>query len=326
MLWLQTQARIFFRGFAGDVRRAEDQSYILAHEWTTIYMEFSEIAFDMGLFDRRKLDRGAGRFRDANLFTPSGNGDSRMTLTEATELMANLMSGRSLANGIHDGAYSACPKTGRKDPFGEPLIGAKCFRRHFFDNTATYWDRMPELYRYYRNLNAAGKLEFEQQYETIVRRLGYSDEPIESPDSESFSTFAHYIETLFSKYDRDRNGHFNTEEAIDAFYRFESTLRAIPELKDKDQMTLLALFVYIMQFGGAPESWIAKADFWLWSKDPSAWSVRADRGRVISVFASMLKTSSGNGAVNFTLRPRVPVDRKGPVSMETLWDEVPAAN
>ena len=49
MLWLQTQARIFFRGFAVDPRRAEQQNYLFAHEWTTIYMEFSEIAFDMGL-------------------------------------------------------------------------------------------------------------------------------------------------------------------------------------------------------------------------------------------------------------------------------------
>ena len=244
-----------------------------------------------------------------------------MTLTEATELMANLMSGRSLSREIHQGAYQACPKTGRKDPFGEPLIGAKCFRKHFFSNAATYWDHMPELYRYYRDLSAEEKVEFERQYETIVRRLGYTDEPIESPDSESFSTFAHYIETLFLKYDRDQSGFFNTQEAIDAFYRFESTLRAIPDLKDKDQMTLIAVFVYIMQFGSAPERWYEKLDFLIWSQDPSAWNVRADRGRVISVFANMLKTAGGNGVVNFTLRPRVPVDRKGPVSMDTLWDE-----
>jgi hypothetical protein len=323
MLWLETQARAFFRGYAGDVARAESQSYLYAQEWSLIYTEFSELAFDIGLFDRRKLDRGAGRFRDANLFTPSGDGDQRMTLAEATDLMANLMSARALARDVHEGARRACPKTGRKDPFGEALIGAKCFRRHFFDNVATYWDHMPELYRYYQGLKADQKLEFERQYESIVRRLGYSDDPIEYPDSESFSTFAHYIETLFAKYDRDRSGFLDTQETMNAFYRFENTLRAIPELRDSDQMTLLSLFVYIMQVGGAPECLLEKADFWLFSKDPSGWRVRADRGRVISVFSKMLKTSNGSGAVTFTSHPRVPVDRKGPVSMETLWDELP---
>ncbi|MGK5083967.1 hypothetical protein WDW37_11760 [Bdellovibrionota bacterium FG-1] len=238
--------------------------------------DFGDFGRALHFVDTSIPDLHIKRFREANLFTFSSNGDQYIDADEATSYIAMLFSAATLSRRLREGTDSACPSLGT-DLLGNNWKDPVCFKRELFDNFRAYWDHFPLLVRFYEGLKASDRILLQNAMETAARRYGISGEPIGSVDQDSFAGITQYIETLFARFDDDSSQTLSLSEAMKAYPVFKASLAELGHLDPNGEFLLNAVYTYMVKYGHAPTNdfvgtmslvgWILQKPFWTLNSD-----------------------------------------------------------
>ena len=321
MNWMRQMIKLIMQGYAQDHDRGKNYQGLTNDEFGQFIQDLWPLLTDTLLVNPadKWQDEAANRFREANLFTPAANGDDLLSVDEGGQLFAFMLSAGHQASRIH--AYIAEQCKGHlgehNDIYGQPTIEPDCYRRVIFsrDPSNSYfeevWKFMPGMATYYRTLPDSQLAAFQHNLEQAGRRDGYQEKVyFNSADSQTMSMIMHYVESIFSSFDRDNSRSLSYEEAQMAYPRFRNILTSVSgfangrspkEMKSVD-IKVEALFTYLLKFGTPPVSADMKTGqklkgalaFWAWEEQKTliGWHFQSTRSDVLSVFAQIGKLTS----------------------------------
>jgi hypothetical protein len=225
----------------------------------------------------------------------SSNGDSYLDIEEVTYYLAFLISSGFSSTRTYERIEKVCNSVG-SDPFGKKFFDIGCFRRNYFVDTPNYWDHFAEMDRFYTAQDSATRQEMQVAIEQASRKFGYSDKPIGMYDIDGIAGLVHYMEAMFSRFDRDGNQELVLDELLkaptgedSAIQVFKGTIAQLGGL-DPDSAMTEAAFTYTVRFGHPPDqSFPAVLDFLAWYAWKPFWSIHATRGSLYNVI-SVLST------------------------------------
>ncbi len=291
---LQWQASLFRMGILGyredhngDIEKLERMT-LTVDEFDQIYRDTRDLAGDLGALDPTQWDAGKLRFRDANLFLFASNGDIFIDAAEGTQLLAFLVSSRSMASEVHSEIQKECPSL-PGGAFRTRLVDIKCYREKLSENFRTFFTHMPGLSAYFRVISA----DEQKAFLDVLFRVTKSGRPfpdhIELADADRLTAILHYVEAIYVAFDTNFSGTLEASEATFAFGRFEPIIArlAAGQLDSREEME--ALFTYMLANGKQPESFFEKMGFWFWQQQgPRFWKFKTDRTTLLKIFEQLM--------------------------------------
>lgn len=227
----------------------------------------------------------APRLFEASLFLYASDGDKGLTLSEATEFQSLLLSTILRAKKMHADIAASC--SGAKvNEAGQQAIPAECYRTKFLEKQKSYWAYIPGLSDYLDRLPRRNQEELFKRLEKFLRK-GKEGQPFLPNDSQAFVLMPYYVELLFSRFDKDRNGFLTNAEADAAYSVFRPFLAVKATEKgltsDDDHR---ALYSFLLAYQELPQN---MKGTWLWRRYVTgAKNFRVDRGQVIQIFEKLL--------------------------------------
>lgn len=264
--------------------------------------DFEPLMYALSMIHPDKVDTYKKRFREANLFTLSGNGDDLMDMKETTEYLGFLLSMSNLSHRMQKTVFAKddnpgiCKQVGWDPKLHLPTYDIVCFRKEFPKYYGETLKNFPVLLNYVKGLNADEFAHMNYVFEDASKTFGYDENPISSFDIDSYAGIPHYVESLMKKYDVDGgkpDGQLNRKEVVDKVWPlFKGELSAITGSK----MDLLnkAVLLYLMQYGHSPFKCSKKPTLgeiafvlkWLLTLGPFH-DFQADRMRIFEIFAAL---------------------------------------
>lgn len=234
------------------------------------------------------LEMAKKRFREANLFTPSSNGDAFMDGIEGTYYLSFLFSSGSFSSSIfqdvanHSRDWSGCPIVG-VDELGQDAFDPVCFRAVYFGHPEHFWANFPSLQVAYAKMTADQKTDLALSMEIASRTGGFTPDPLGPYDIDSFAALPHYVEDVMQRFDVNHDEVLDKREILDRAYPvFRSAIsRAAPQAKNND-ILLRGILTYIVKKGRAPKTTL---DLLAWCALLPFTNVEADRLSLYRVVA-----------------------------------------
>lgn len=257
-------------------------------DFKAIFEDYAWLGFEFGVTDPRVANIDERRFREANLFGYSSNGDEFFDEMEATYYVATIYSIKGMASRMLEVSEEAC-KSNERDEFGIYLRDIQCFREQVFSHIETVFENMPSWVAFYKGLNAHQKLDLQIVLEKAGRANGYSADPIGGYDVDVIAGIVHYIEVLFDRFNGNRSVNLNLADIRAAFPVFKKTIARLGDLDLNDSGKIEAVFTYLVKYGEAPKTdFSGSAAFLWWWMRSAFWSIdasRADIYRIVSLFS-----------------------------------------
>jgi hypothetical protein len=198
-----------------------------------------------------KTGAGAARFLEANLFMPTGNGDTLMNLPETAEYLAFIMSGSHQEARIKSEAMVTCPQQGWDVPLKLPRYDINCFRANLKTNFASIFENMPLLRDEVATMSPADRATWDQTLELAAKGSGYNQVPITQYDLSSYAGLPHYAESVMLRFDTNHDGALDRSEVLNnAFPVFKQELSTLSGIKI--DFVNKAVLLYLMQKGQKP--------------------------------------------------------------------------
>jgi hypothetical protein len=283
-----------------------------------VFEEFKEFGGETGLFDLRNSDTASRSLREADMFTPEGNGDGRVQFVELMDLLATLWSGgvNGVASFKSSAEYENCLLT-EKDYFHEFYFHFECssgaLRTHFLK----IFPSLPKFHKFVSGFSVSQWALFYADLLEISRVCPSDMVGLETGDQRTMTMVLHYIENLFAVYDRNRNELFNEQEIENAFPRFnqfitEMTKNRVKVSNPKTYWALdavgynwskmgLEVFKFLVFKGRSPTSGelvnFMTEGFW-GDREPLG---EANRQAIVKVFAA-LKSEVSNSTVQCNVK------------------------
>lgn len=297
------------RGFAQDPKRIISQEYMTKDELKELYTEFQLFCEELGIFDSRNFETYARSQKEADLFTPSGNGDNLIQFEEMVDLFTMMYSGGLVATKkIYKIAQDENKLLADEDVFGNKYISFTGFENILHNHFGEIFSNLPNFNRY---VQALSKKDWQMFYDGIVKvsRICPKDPiGIETADQRTLTTVMNYIEDLFNLYDLNRNGTFDMQETEVAYGRFanfivdvtkkkvqeaSSTLYDTIEFAGQWQNVGLNVFKFMIFNGRAPSGGEILAFMWddFWDNHNYQ---EADRSQIVKVFATLKAEIASN--------------------------------
>jgi hypothetical protein len=298
--WLRAVTRLFIRSYAEDPVRAENYGGVTIKEFQELYRDLAPIGEEIGFIDPRTTERdfergtdpASFRFREANLFTPSADGNHLASINEIVELMSFLFSARARGASIHQEIASLenCEISDRPDFFGKPKVEARCFRREYKEGIEDFWRGVPELIEYYRNIDHERQTQFFNYFEEASRAEGRSGKWVDRSDSERLTMVTYLLESAFDRFDINHDDVIDQNETRKMIPIFRKTLKEeFPELPRRYIDTVLP---YIFYYKEIPSDWTDRAWFWIENSRAGRWvgwneyKFEADRTDLMRILAN----------------------------------------
>jgi hypothetical protein len=232
------------------------------------------------------------RWLEADLFMPSSGGQNYLDLNEGSQYILYFLSIYNQANRVTPVVNAACKSYGT-DAYGAQLMNADCFRKAYFANYQTLWDRMPLLTKFYSGLSSADQEKMQVALETSARYYGYSNQCVGLYDIESMQGILHFMETILERFDSKGEGFLNTQDALNVFPLFQNELVTVGStmgLSATDTGEQQAALTYLLAHGSLPSGLWGDVEFvWWWlAEGQSCWNLQASR---ISLYQAMASIS-----------------------------------
>ena len=252
----------------------------------TLIEDLRLFLFSVHMYHPLKTGVGAKRFREANLFMPTGNGDDKMDLAETSVYLAYIFSASRQNTRIIDLALEGttpCPMLGWNVPLKLPVYEVQCFRDRFTTNFKELFINMPRLQDELDGMPASDRALWNRTLEAASKTTGYNQDPVTSFDVSSYAGLPHYAEAVMLRYDTNKDGALNRSETLNnVFPIFKRELATLSKIKI--DFLNKAILLYLMQYGKQPEL-----------KDLLGWALgleflkdfQARRIRIYQVFAAL---------------------------------------
>ncbi len=266
------------------------------NDFHNFYVDFRNLGIDLNLLDPTDDKIWSSLFVELNIFTISsdggtGLGSSYVSFDEAVDFVSNALSSSTSAHFLYAELLDNCVHYS-PDVFGIPRWTAQCYREHFKKSFTTVYRYFPAWTQMVSKFTPSQLDSFQQDFERAARKIGVSEQLVESTDIDRGTMIMHYIESLFDRFDKDHSGTLNVDEAKLAFPLLRDILSQAASSQDDGR--LLAVYTYLLKYGEAPSGFGDKAYFWsIWQNFPSLWKFEADRQQLVKIVAN-LNQSAGH--------------------------------
>ncbi|HUP58669.1 MAG TPA: hypothetical protein VM598_14520 [Bdellovibrionota bacterium] len=284
-LWRGELSHWLIRGYS-----ANGAGSLKEPELVRFYQDARPLGIDLKFFDPVIDTAPAKRFRDANLFLFSSNGDDRLGVAEMTELLGFLFSGKRAGDDSHVEIAGQC-QTGALDPYGYATIEPGCYREKYYGRFETHWARLPGLKRFFAGLSGAQRTELGRLLEESARKKTDPGAWFDSDDSEAIATLASYVEALFTRFDRNADGRIAGPEVEAAYDLVEGFLAKASCAKNASFRR--AIFNYLLRNGRPPDrSWLGTLRFLTFWGTSVFRDFSADRLQLLRIFSELGKAQN----------------------------------
>lgn len=238
-IYVKMMARLLMQGW-GAIYPLENinTNYLTETAMTNWYSEFKLFFIAIKSFDPRTFNSGPGSVKTGNLFTRTGNGDSRLTYKELIENLAIIFTGSSVTEAeITDGLIAARCNLPALDVFDKNWNHESCFYTVLRANYRFYFSSMPHLVAYLDTLNEAQFQDYIKAVVDVVRTdTGSSGVKIETSDIRSMTSLLAYIEGAYMVHDTNQNWHLSEGEIKQAYPKFQAIATDFANKTSRDQI------------------------------------------------------------------------------------------
>lgn len=280
-------ARLLIRSLAKDAKRIKTYSGINQPELEGAFVDLMPLIIEMGLIDPANKTFAASRFREANIFTPHGDGTTLASLAEISDIVGMIFSGLKLNNMLSEPLYKDCFRGATTVP-STSVVKIDCVKKSYKKAMPQILSSMPGYVKY---MARASDSEWSAFMTNVLKAAGYVPNSRDEAKLRDISLAPHviqYIEMIFLRFDKDRNGIIDTAESLQAFPSFRGIMMELAaenladgSLEEKD---LDSLFTYILRNGKPPESLWEKWRFASsWRGKPENWDVAAGRSMLAKI-------------------------------------------
>jgi hypothetical protein len=174
------------------------------------------------------------------------------------------------------------------DIFDLKILDESCFKTQFRAKFSGVFSNLPGLAKHIAKLDDAG---YDQFYSDFILAARFSDPKlglIESADMRTGVRILHYVESLFTSYDADRNERLSVQEVQKAAPRFFTFISQVSGIKKPTLVN--EAFTALVFLGKRPEADWDTAGYAYrrildWAQIRSLGE--ADRGSILRVFSSL---------------------------------------
>jgi len=273
--------RLLLRSFVNDKERIATYKGAVLEEVQSAFFTLKPLLVEMGLIEPKNMTFASSRFREANIFVPHSDGNTFASYSEVADLIGMIWSGVSINSMLKKDLIRVCFK-GNDQITNETLVSVSCARAAYKDSMPKSMTATPEYLRFMKSIS---KDEWAIYMNNVFKAAGYVPNDKNMAMIEDISLAPHviqYIEMVFARFDRNKDGVISTSESLNAFPAFKGILMELAKdqlasgsIKESD---LLDLFTYILRYGKPPETLKEKLRFVLnWRGKSEKWDVWADR-------------------------------------------------
>lgn len=276
----RTVARILIRSFVTSKDRLNSYAGVNLPEVEGAYFALKPLLVEMGLVNASNMGFASSRFMEANIFVPHSDGSNLTSQAEMTDLIGMIFSGLSLNEMLRKELINVCFNgVEQKDT---ALVSLSCARKAYKDSMPAIMTSMPDYLRFMKTVSSDV---WAYYMNNIFKAAGYVSNSKNLAALEDIALAPHviqYVEMLYLRFDKNRDGYISTTESLKAFPAFKGILRDLAKediakgtIKEKD---LLDIFTFILRYGKPPKTLREKLRFVAsWRGQQDKWDVWADR-------------------------------------------------
>lgn len=222
-LYIKMLTRLLMQGW-GQIYPLENTAtnYLTEVDMANWYSEFKYFGIETKMFDPRTFNSGPTAYKTGNLFTRSGNGDSRLSFKETFETLGILMTGGGvLFKEMHDGLAAATCNLPELDVFDNHWNFETCLLQVLQNNYKKYYSSLPHLVAYLDTLNGDQARSYFESVINVVRTdESNAGTKIETTDIQSMNSLLHFVEGLYLNHDLNQNRSLSESEIRAAYPKF----------------------------------------------------------------------------------------------------------
>lgn len=278
-------ARLVLRSYIGESSRLiAGSEALMEEELNKAFLDFLPLGAALDFLDPSNLSFPSSRFLEGNLFTPVADGSSLLSFEEGVDLLRLILSGQKSQSRINPILEKECESVRDLEKRSKDRISLACFLNSYRTHYKQYLSHLPELVRYLETLNGAQMEEFFLRFLKATGAEGLDSGTVKYGDLGLEPHILQYAEVLMERFDLNRDGMLDRDEALGAYPVFRETLLKFSP--GTSERLLRPAFTYLLKFGKTPESFREKAwflTFWVGQED--SWNLATTRSGVAKIFS-----------------------------------------
>lgn len=285
--WKQQIVRSIGYGYISDPEGLR-MTGITLDQFERVFNDFQQLGLDLKFLDDSDKDIWKTGFSVSNIFLFSSNGDDRIGYHEAVDLFVISFASGVIRDSVEADLLLNC-KLGPDDIAGKPTIDAACWRKRVKEGYPNFFADIPGWRDQMKDRSSGTWNSFFDNMEKASRKADNPKGPLISSERSRAISVHHYIESLYTRWDSNRDGRLSLHEADKAYFLFKRLLKDASGFKKDDEVR--ALFHYLLAYGEPPdEGSLGDIVKWLWWKsNPDQWESRvsANRERLAKIFGNL---------------------------------------
>ncbi|MCM0607207.1 MAG: hypothetical protein KA715_14045 [Xanthomonadaceae bacterium] len=294
--WLRILTKSIIRGYAKDASRAQAYTGINEEEMKIFIDDVRDLGLELFIIDPLTQNIHGKRFFEGTHFTPSARGQTLIDVAEFSELITYLKSGSTMSLKPNKILAERCPNL-KGSGYGYPFIESECYRKVFFANAEIFWKSLPNMARFYKNLNDVDKKLFRDLIEFCADAYAVTVDAkwMTSADTRTFMVLLQYIEALVQRFDQNMSGTLDLGSWTLMSPRFDEVSDAFPIFKTKiaevaknvtNEYILDKAFTYMLAKGEIPVEGTTSFNKWLATPQ----SFQANKLNILKIFAEIQRS------------------------------------
>lgn len=241
---------------------------------------------DLSLVAKETRNSVSKRLFEASLFLYSSDGQTSLTMTEAAELQALLLSTLSHGKNIHKKLAERSGVLDAESP-SKSVIPARDYPERLLELRSEVWANIPGFLKFVDSRKKPQQLDLLKKMFQFLRK-GRENQDFTIADTQSVILLPYYIELLFSRFDLDEDGFLTNEEAERAFPVFQPFLSKKAKEHGLDSAEdHHAVYMFLLAYQELPNNMKTK---WIWRRYITGEkNFSVDRAKVVQIFEKLLK-------------------------------------
>lgn len=249
---MRTMSRILLLGYGEKRPQNISEETMNAEGMIAWYDDFNLLGIEIKAFDKRFPNSGERSFFEADHFVFGSNGDGKMNSQEVFEFVNFIFSaGIEGVTNLQDSLKGSNCHLRERDTFGFPWTDEACFKKTLRARFHSLFKNIDGMQNYVSRMNDA---EWEEFYNELMyfSRLDEKQKGIklETSDIRTLVVILHYIESLFVRFDTDKDDVLSKPELIAASDTFVLFFKGLYKLNDQPKGLFSGVW---MQF----KNWLA---------------------------------------------------------------------
>lgn len=284
-----TISRILIRSFSKDLARVKNLLGVTLAEAQSAFDQVRPLLVNMEILDPANTTFMASRYREANLFVSRANGDNYANYEEIHDLALHILSGLDRSKLIESRFLKTC-KIQSLLLNKNKKVKEDCLVKSYLNSNSGF-EGLPVYTGLKLDTTEEGQKMILQYYQNLLIAAGHITNEEGTILISTASLYPHivqYVEMLFYKYDRDRDGILTKDEALVAFPVFKQTIKDVignisggSLVKEKQYP---GVFIYLLKYGRPPKTTWEKLDFLSFVSNEDRWDLSTTRYDMAHVF------------------------------------------